>query len=156
MKSILRLGTFGLLAFAIVATPELSRAADSDTNAVPTVRHRKKMADTNAPVIAPVKKTAAADGAAAAKAGHNKSGVLPFHGKLKEANVAGKTISVGVRTFVINSDTIITKDGKTATLADGVVGDEVGGAYKKTEDGKLVITKLRFGAKVATEPGATK
>jgi hypothetical protein len=169
IKSILRLGTLGLLAFAIVVTPELSRAGDSDTNAVPTVKHKKKKtADTNAPVVvipkaapdqaktvAPVKPAAATD-ATTAKAGHNKSGVLPFHGKLKEANVAGKTISVGVRTFVINSDTLITKDGKTATLADGVVGDEVGGAYKKTEDGKLVITKLRFGAKVATEPGVTK
>ena len=100
--------------------------------------------------------TPATTAATTAKAGHNKTGVLPFHGKLKAIDTTAKTISVGTRTFEITSETIIIKDGKSATLADGVVGDETGGAYKKTDDGKLVLTKLRFGAKVATEPGAAK
>jgi hypothetical protein len=85
------------------------------------------------------------------QAGHNKSGVLPFHGKLKAVDAAAGTVSIGTRTFEINSETIIVKNGKPATLADGVVGDETGGAYKKTEDGKLLITKLRFGPKTPAE-----
>jgi hypothetical protein len=182
-KSFIKLGALGLLAFAIVGTPVFSHAEDAGTttNAVKTVKHKKKKAaDTNAPaaevkelkttkatvqaptvvvpkpapvVTKPVEsvKAAAATEVATPQAGHNKSGVLPFHGKLKAVDLAAKTFSVGVRTFEINSDTIIIKDGKPATLADGVVGDETGGAFKRTDDGKLMVTKLRFGAKTATE-----
>ena len=165
-KSILRFTCFGLLAFAIAGTPSLSQAqttptgTDTTTNAVKTLKHKKKKAaDTNAPAEAkttPSATPATTTAATPTKAGHNKSGVLPFHGKLKAVDAAAKTISVGTRIFEITSDTIIIKDGKAATLADGVVGEETGGAYKKTEDGKLLVTKLRFGAKVATEPGAAK
>ena len=172
-KSIIKFGVFGLLAFAIAGTPMLSRAqtaptgTDTTTNAVKTVKHKKKKAaDTTAPamttpVAAPVptpppvvtKSTAAAPTPAttAPQAGHNKSGVLPFHGKLKAVDAAAGTVSIGTRTFTITSESIIIKNGKPATLSDGVVGDETGGAYKKTADGKLVITKLRFGAKSADE-----
>lgn len=181
-KSLLKLGCFGLLAFAIVATPTPVQAqaspASTDTtttNAVKTVKHKKKKAaDTNAPAAtatAPVAAPAAPAATAPTKptpatttttsttttqAGHNKSGVLPFHGKLKAVDTAAMTVSIGTRTFSITSETIIIKDGKPATLADGVVGDDTGGAYKKTDDGKLVITKLRFGAKTATESTGTK
>jgi len=163
----IRLGACGLLAFAIAGTPVLSQAQTTSTgtdtvttNAVKNVKHKKKKAaDTNAPAIttsdaAPVQappSVATAATAPATAAGHNKSGVLPFHGKLKAVDAAGGTVSIGTRTFVITSETIITKNGKPATLADGVVGDETGGAYKKTADGKLAITKLRFGPKPATE-----
>ena len=108
-----------------------------------------------APVQAPPSVATAATAPATA-AGHNKSGVLPFHGKLKAVDTVADTISVGTRTFQITSETIIMKNGKPATLADGVVGDETGGAYKKTDDGKLVVTKLRFGPKPAPEAGGTK
>jgi cytoskeletal protein RodZ len=175
-KSIIRLGFFGLLAFAIAGTPTLSQAqsspTDTTTNAVKTVKHKKKKtADTNAPAATtptaapaapttppppPKATTATATTTTTTQAGHNKSGVLPFHGKLKAVDTAAMTISVGTRTFSITSETIIIKDGKPATLADGVVGDETGGAYKKTDDGKLVVTKLRFGAKSATESTGTK
>ena len=74
-----------------------------------------------------------------------KSGVLPFHGKLKSVDNTAKTIMVGELTLRITSDTKITKEGKPATLEDGVVGEEVGGAYKKTEDGKLNSTVVHFG-----------
>lgn len=77
---------------------------------------------------------------------------LPFHGKLKAVDKAAKTISVGEMTLQITSETTITKDGKPATLDDGVVGENVGGSYTKGEDGKLTAGKLHFGAK----PGATE
>jgi hypothetical protein len=62
---------------------------------------------------------------------------LPFHGTLSAIDKTALTISVGERTFQITSDTKINKNEKPAILDDAVVGDTVGGAYKKTADGKL-------------------
>jgi hypothetical protein len=41
------------------------------------------------------------------------------------------------------------KSGKPATLADGTVGDEVAGSYRKDADGKNNAVSIRFGAKPA-------
>ncbi len=60
---------------------------------------------------------------------------------------SAKTITVGTLTLQITSETIITKMAKPATLADGVEGDVVGGAYRKDADGKLNAVSLRFGPK---------
>ena len=46
------------------------------------------------------------------------------------------TLTVGKRTFNMTSETIVTKDGKPAVLADGVVGEPVRGSYKKNADGE--------------------
>jgi hypothetical protein len=80
--------------------------------------------------------------------------VLPFHGKLKALDNTAKTISVGTETFQITSETKITKAGKPATLADGAVGDDVAGAYKKDAEGKLNALSLRFGPKPTPEPNS--
>src|SRR5258706_13969470 len=77
---------------------------------------------------------------------------LPFRGKLKAVDNTAKTISVGERTFRITSDSKIFKGDKPATLADAVVGEDVGGPYKKTEDGKLDVLMVHFGPK--SERGA--
>src|SRR5689334_7300804 len=58
---------------------------------------------------------------------------LPFHGKIEAIDSTAKTISVGKMTIQITSETKISKTGKPATLADGAVGDEVAGAYRKSE-----------------------
>jgi hypothetical protein len=79
---------------------------------------------------------------------------LPFHGKLKAIDNTAKTISVGTETFQITSETKITKAGKPATLADGAVGDDVAGAYKKDAEGKLNALSLRFGPKPTPEPNS--
>ena len=71
----------------------------------------------------------------------------PFHGNLKAVDTSAKTLTVGTLTLQITSDTKITKDGKPATLADGVVGEPVSGAYTKTADGKLNAVVVHFGAK---------
>src|SRR3982751_6893784 len=71
----------------------------------------------------------------------------PFHGKLKAVDQEAKTIAVGDRTFHVPGDIKILKSGKPAALSDGVVGEEVSGAFKKGEDGKLTATTLRFGPK---------
>jgi hypothetical protein len=73
--------------------------------------------------------------------------VIPFHGALKAIDNTAKTISVGTLTIQITSETHISKLGKPATLAEGVEGEIVAGAYKKEADGKLNAVSLRFGPK---------
>jgi len=64
---------------------------------------------------------------------------------LKSVDSTAKTISVGALTVQITSETKIDKAGQPAMLQDGVVGEVVSGAYKKTEDGKLDATTVHFG-----------
>jgi hypothetical protein len=124
-KTILKITAMSLFAAAIIAAPAAARAQDA----------------TNAPVMSgqetPVK--------------HKKHDTGPFHGKLSAIDKNAMTLMVGERTFEITSDTKITKDGQPATLSDGVVGEMVGGAFKKGADGKLVATTVSFGAKAADE-----
>jgi len=85
--------------------------------------------------------------APAAEKKATKRAVVPFHGKLKAVDGAANSISVGEMVIGITSDTKIFKSGLPATLADGTVGEEVGGSYRKTEDGKLEAVMVRFGPK---------
>jgi hypothetical protein len=71
---------------------------------------------------------------------------VPFHGKLAALDATAGTITVGKTAYSVTSDTKITKDGKTATLADFAVGDTVGGFAKKDGD-KLTATVLHTGEK---------
>jgi hypothetical protein len=77
--------------------------------------------------------------------------VVPFNGKIKTVNKDAKTFSVGERTFHIATDTRIMKAGKPATLADAVVGEDAGGAFKRSDDGKLMVTTVRFGPRPEAE-----
>jgi hypothetical protein len=126
-KSLLKLSLLGLLAVAVAGLPVCAGAAE-----------------TNAPTA----------GKKASKT--KKSSTLPIHGKLKAVDNTAKTISVGEQTIQITSETKISKGDKPATLEDGVVGEEVSGAYKKGEDGKLTATKLRFGPKAETTEKSSK
>ena len=120
-KNISKITVLSLFAAALVAMPALSRAEDTSTNAP---------ASSNQTPAKP-----------------NKHGNLPFHGNLKAVDTKAMTLTVGTNTLQVTSDTLITRDGKSATLADGVVGDPVSGAYKKTNDGKFNATSIHFGAK---------
>ncbi len=84
---------------------------------------------------------------AAAAAAKGKKGTAPFKGKIEVVDKTAKTIKVGERTFQATSSTRIAKAGKPATLDDAAVGDEVGGTFTKTEDGKLNLNVLRIGPK---------
>jgi len=125
MKSVLRIGVLGLLAAAIAGTPAQLLAQS-----------------TNNPTAA--KKTSAAkkEAATKTKAAH------PFRGKLAAVDKIAKTIKVGESVYQITSETKISKDGKPATLEDGVVGEPVTGYVKPAEGGKMAATTVRFGAKV--------
>jgi ABC-type oligopeptide transport system substrate-binding subunit len=117
-KNISKITILSLFAAALVAMPGLSRAEG-----------------TNAP---------AASGQTT-QPKHKKN--PPFHGHPKAVDASAKTITVGTLTLQITSDTRITKDGQPAGLSDGVVGEPVGGAYTKTDDGKLNALIVHFGAK---------
>lgn len=80
-----------------------------------------------------------------------KPGVVPFHGKVKAVDRTAKTIMVKNLVIQITSETKIVKAGKRAVLEDAVVGEEVGGAYKKAADGTLNATTVRFGPKEAKQ-----
>jgi hypothetical protein len=81
------------------------------------------------------------------EAREKKPGTLPFHGKLKAVDSTAGTITVGELTLRITPETKLTRGGNKAALTDGVVGENVSGAYKKTEEGTLQATKVHFGAK---------
>ncbi len=122
-KSILKLSLLSLLALSITGLPGRVHAQDNQNPAVEKKETKEK-----------------------------KPGAVPFHGKLKAVDNTVKTIAVGKLTIQITSETKITKAGKPAVLEDGIVGEEVGGAYQKTEDGKLDATSVRFGPKPAKGP----
>ena len=122
-KFISKLTLLGLLTIALAGLPV--GASAKDTNAPATDKKPLK--------------------AAAAKA--EKSAKLPFHGKLKAVDASAKTLTVGERTFRVTAETIISKDGKPALLADVVVGDNVSGSFATSADGKLNVGKLNIGGK---------
>jgi hypothetical protein len=148
IKSLFRIGALGALAAGLAGLP-VSVAAQ--TNAAQTNAAEASLAQTNAKP-ATVTKAAGAKKATTAK----KSSVLGFHGKLAALDKTAKTITVGKRTFQITSETRIFKDGKPAMLEDGVIDEPVSGGYKKAEEGKLVATKVSFGAPAQTKAAAKK
>lgn len=120
-KHISKVTVLGLLAAALLALPAVSPAQNAGSNG-----------------------SGASDQTAPAKPKkHNP----PFHGKLGAVDLSAKTLTVGTLTLQVTAETKITKDGKPATLADGVVGEPVRGAYHKTAAGKLDATTIHFGAK---------
>ena len=120
-KNISKITALSLLTAALVALPALSRAEGAS----------------NSP--------SASDQTPAKPKKHDG---LVFRGTVSAIDVKAMTLTVETRTFAITSDTKIIKAGKSATLADGVVGEQVSGTYKKTDDGKLAATNVHFGAKV--------
>jgi hypothetical protein len=121
--TILKISLLNLFAAAIITLPTSSRAQDTTAPSTPAAPEQKSEA--------PAK--------------HKKHDHSVFNGKLGAIDAKAMTLTVGERTFEITSETKITKDGKPATLADGVVGEPVGGAYKKNADGKLIATSVHFG-----------
>lgn len=91
------------------------------------------------------KKSEKAKSAASEKAAPKGERAIPFRGKVGAINKTAKTVTVGERVFHITAETRIVKGGKPAKLEDGVIGDEIGGSYRKAEDGKLVAAMVRFG-----------
>jgi hypothetical protein len=73
----------------------------------------------------------------------------PFRGRLTAVDAKANTITVAGKesgTFEVTPQTKIMKDGKSVTLADAKVGDEVGGFAQKKGD-KYELRSLRLGQK---------
>src|SRR5258706_16160547 len=68
----------------------------------------------------------------------------PFRGKLAAVDQAAKTITIGKSVYQITSETKISKAGKPAVLADGVVGEEASGYAKPMGGGKMYAATLHF------------
>ncbi len=128
IKPILKAASLILLGVAVAAVPASTLGQTQEKPAKPATEKKEKV--------------------------EKKPSAGPFHGKLAALDKTAKTITVGKRTFHITSETKINKAGKPATLDEGVVGEEISGYVKPTEDGKLIATKVNFGPKAA--PGGAK
>jgi hypothetical protein len=82
---------------------------------------------------------------------------VPVHGKIVEIDKTAKTIKVGESKYQVTSSTKIIKAEKPAVFDDAVVGEEVRGYYRKTDDGKLELLSLHIGPKPEkeTKPGTS-
>jgi hypothetical protein len=138
LKSVLRIGAVTLLAAAIAGAPAQLLAQSTNQAAAEKKTTTKK------------------DSAAKKDATAKKKAAHPFRGKLAEVDKVAKTIKVGESIYQITSETKVTKDGKPATLEDGVVGEPVTGYVKPTEDGKMAATTVKFGAKPEEKGGEKK
>ena len=78
-----------------------------------------------------------------------------MRGKVKAIDNAAMTITVGTHALQINSETIITKDNKPATLSEVSVGDNVTGSVKREQNGKWTAIKLNFGIPAPKPAGAS-
>lgn len=78
-----------------------------------------------------------------------------FHAKVTAVDAAGSSITLGELKLNVTAETKISKDGKTATLADFAVGDDAHGSYK-TADGKNNANSLRTGQKAPKGPKKKK
>ncbi len=125
-KDISRITLLGLLTAALVALPAPAHAQN-----------------TNAPA-----------GSDQTESGKPKKHGVPFRGKVAAVDAKAMTLTVGTMVIHVTAETKVTKDGQPATLADGVVGEPVGGAYMKADDGKLNATVVHFGAKGGNKPQA--
>jgi hypothetical protein len=92
---------------------------------------------------------AAAPPATAPTTSPDQSGVSKFYGTITAIDTKANTFILDNQTYTVIGETQMTKaaDGKNATLADAVVGEPARGTYTKASDGKLNVTKVRFGKK---------
>ena len=142
MKKIIRKTlSLSFIAAAIVAAPASVFAQAAVTNAADAVSAPAIVAT---PAVAPEQPAPPVHKA-------KKHDHTEFHGTLNIVDTNAMTLTVGKHMFEINSETIITKAGKPATLGESVAGEAVSGTYKKTADGKLTATTIHFGGKAEGE-----
>lgn len=118
---IAKITAFGLVAAALALVPSISRSQDASST-------------TNAPAQTPPKK-------------HH--GAIPFHGKVVAVDTSAETLTVGKLILNITSTTKISNatNGEPAILSDIVVGENVGGSYKKDAAGQLNAQTIHIGIK---------
>jgi len=97
----------------------------------------------------------AADSTTAPTTSTSEAGPNKFYGTISAVDPAAKTFTVDNQTYNIIGESQMTKaeDGSAATLADATVGEPARGSYTKSADGKLNVTKVRFGKKTGGKSG---
>jgi len=98
---------------------------------------------------------AAAQSPATAPAATNEAGVNRFYGTISAVDPKAMTFVVDNQTYSIVPETQMTKaaDGSPATIANATVGESARGTFTKSADGKLQVTKVRFGRKAGGSGG---
>lgn len=80
---------------------------------------------------------------------------VPYHGKISAVDQTARTFSIAgkekTRVFTIVDATVITKDGKPATMAEITADEEVHGSYWKREDGSIEAKTVKLGPKTEAE-----
>jgi hypothetical protein len=84
------------------------------------------------------------------------SGPTKFYGTVTAVDTTANTFSISDQTYYVTSETQMQKNGKTATLADAVVGEPARGTYTADSSGKMDVTKVRFGKKSGGGKGGKK
>ena len=79
----------------------------------------------------------------------DQAGVTKFYGTISAIDTKAMTFTVDNQVYSIVPESHMTKaaDDSAATLADAVVGEPARGSYVKSAEGKLNVTKVRFGKK---------
>src|SRR5439155_25626696 len=110
-------------------------------------------------LCAAVLTTRAADKSASSQPSTQPAGGEPlkFYGTISAIDKDAKTFTVDNQTFNIVPESHMTKaaDDSIATIADAVVGEPARGTYTKSADGKLNVTKVRFGKKTGGKAGGS-
>lgn len=89
-----------------------------------------------------------ADDTNAAAAGDQSSMTGKISGTVSSVDATAKTFAVGDQTYSLSDDSQISRNGKPATISDLMAGDPVKGSYTKGADGKMTVTKAKFGKKM--------
>ena len=99
----------------------------------------------------------AADAAPSTKPDES-GGPLKFYGSITAVDPKAMTFTVDNVTYSIVGETQMTKaeDGSQATIADATVGQPARGSFTKSSDGKLNVTKVRFGRKAGGKAAGGK
>jgi hypothetical protein len=88
----------------------------------------------------------------------DEAGPMKFYGTISAIDTKAMTFTVDNQVFSVVPETHMTKaaDDSQATLADASVGEPARGTYTRSSDGKLNVTKVRFGKKTGGKAGGGK
>jgi hypothetical protein len=99
------------------------------------------------------------DAAPAAPAKTTRTAGYPFRGKLKAVSNDARSFTLAGkdrdRVFHVTPDTKFVRNGKVATLAEGVVGEDVAGYARTESGGRAQALTVRFGPAPVPDPQKT-
>jgi hypothetical protein len=167
-QSILKVAAVVLFVTAMTLCPRASRAQDEATKAPANGGPSAEKSDAGksdsgkSDADKPNADKSDAGKADSGKSDSGKSdagGPAKFYGTISAVDTKANTFTVDNETYSIVPESHVTKAGdedKAATIADAVVGEPARGTYTKTADGKMNVTKVRFGKKTGGKAGGGK